>query len=64
MERKPFQWLVRFALILTVLSIVSLVLTAPGTAEFTISLLTLGINLVLLIVAMIRLRKEPPHDPH
>lgn len=64
MERKPFQWLVRLALILTILSVFSLLLTTPGSAEFVISVVTLGINVSLLILAIIQLRKEPPHDPH
>jgi len=64
MERKPYQWVIRLSLVLIILTIISLVLGTPQTAEFYITWVTLFINLALFTYALIKLRKEPPHDPH
>jgi len=64
MERKPYQWVIRLSLVLIILSLISLALSTPQTAEFYITCVTLLINLLLLGYAVLKLRKEPPHEPH
>ncbi len=58
MEKPRVSWIFRFALIFGLLALLMVFMTTPGSAEFYISIATVGINVILAVVSGISLIKK------
>lgn len=62
MEKPRVSWIFRFAIIFGLLALLMVFISVPGSAEFYISVGTLGMNLILALITGIHLTKKGKNE--